>query len=753
MATESPSRPQLAPIVISASAEEADPRQSLQHVLAAEPSPKRHPTPRTPTPGSGRPKKSSMIWIQEGARDGKEDEATVQSDSYSRAADVNPSHTMTVAHTRRNANGTIGSVYSGNKIRHLKKDDGIPLWRKDIQFAFLHAVFDDKRQVFTKASDGTHGHTFAEVYIDAMARSSKTSKILKEKLLSDRGAALSMAMICLLVNVGRMNTTLNCKNPDDCPLLRGKTDKKTVFPEMRAQLRTYHSIPSLQAHQDPNAYKQLQDAPRLKSILKGASEDVNQPTTIEKVKRLPIPRTNPVNLIFVLSQYAPKVSETHFFPPRDFFDLVMRGTLSSKSRANAFLWLIWFYLESDYSAESASDNPFGPGQVGTPGEPPFKVPPFDHLTEEQANAENVDTQSEKDYGEMKRLERKRILEDDETVGPPMKKARKAALDEQVLPPLSEPDHSPSPSHRGFPVLKSSGVEYPGPDMIMTSVMHDISPTLYDDRGRRSSDRHESTNLRLVLKSRGDNTPNASSPAMPPGAGHPTFSTNANGYTYRRSRPQTSHQKAVDINRKMRVEHILHQQLIDLHTDIRRRKQRRGLCLGYTAMKRIRDLPANYDTDDERSQGPGGLMPNPGEKEDYGEVALRHKKALDRAVRRLWRDDHVATPRGAISGNLKRKRKNAKASPAGEALDQGFQGSHRPYDAPPARLASAQTRPVVSPENGNASRPPIGTKQEEGLDDLDLDLLGENREGEDGVEDLDSGSGINDTDGDGADLSE
>lgn len=201
-------------------------------------------------------------------------------------------------------------------------------------------------------------------------------------------------------------------------------DGSTVFPEMRAQLRTYHSIPSLQAHQDPNAYKQLQDAPRLKSILKGASEDANQPTTIEKVKRLPIPRTNPVNLIFVLSQYAPKISETHFFPPRDFFDLVMRGTLSSRSRAKAFLWLIWFYLESDFSAESAEKNPFGRGQAGSPGEPPFKVPPFEHLTEAQADAENVDTQSEKDYGEMKRLERKRILEDDETVGPPMKKAKR-----------------------------------------------------------------------------------------------------------------------------------------------------------------------------------------------------------------------------------------------------------------------------------------------------------------------------------------
>ena len=203
------------------------------------------------------------------------------------------------------------------------------------------------------------------------------------------------------------------------------SDKNAVFPEMRAQLRTYHSIPSLQAHQDPSASKQLQDAPRLKSILKGASEDANQPTTIDKVKKLPIPRTNPVNLIFVLSQYAPKISETHFHPPRDFFDLVMRGTLSSRSRAKAFLWLIWFYLESDFTAESAQKNPFGRGLVGVAGGLPFKVPSFDHLTEEQANAENVDTQSEIEYGEMKRQERKRILEEDETVGPPMKKAKKS----------------------------------------------------------------------------------------------------------------------------------------------------------------------------------------------------------------------------------------------------------------------------------------------------------------------------------------
>ena len=152
-----------------------------------------------------------MIWIQEGGKEATDDNASVQNDLPPQTPEVNPSHSMTVAHTRRNANGTIASVYSGNKIKHLKKEDGFPLWRRDIQFAFLRAVFEDPTPVFTRASDHTTGHTFADIYIDAMARSSKTSKILKDKLTTDRAAALNMAMVCLLVNVGRMNTTLNCE--------------------------------------------------------------------------------------------------------------------------------------------------------------------------------------------------------------------------------------------------------------------------------------------------------------------------------------------------------------------------------------------------------------------------------------------------------------------------------------------------------------------------------------------------------------
>lgn len=175
---------------------------------------------------------------------------------------------------------------------------------------------------------------------------------------------------------------------------------------MRAQLRTYHSIPALQAHQDPNAYKQLQDAPRLKSILKGATEDEPQPGTIEDIKAATIPRTNPVNLIFVLSQYAPKISEVHFTHPRDFFDLVMRSSLSSKTRANAFLWLIWWYLESDFTLQAARNNPYGPGEEGDGANGmPVKVPHLESLTEEQAALENVDTPEETEFGEIKRKER------------------------------------------------------------------------------------------------------------------------------------------------------------------------------------------------------------------------------------------------------------------------------------------------------------------------------------------------------------
>lgn len=386
---------------------EQDSRSSLRHILADEPV-EQSARPAPPATPASAP---AVRALSAAATADNEPSPASKGDRDEDGEAETPLYTSTTQTTRRNANGSVSSVYSGNKIRHLKKEDGVPLWRKDIQYDFLNLVFNDDHRVFTRYSDNDKGHTFAEIYVDAMAKSSKCSKILKEKLKEDVESAITMAMVCLLVNVGRMNTTLN------------------FFPEMRAQLRTYHSIPALQAHQDPNAYKQLQDAPRLKSILKGATEDTPQPGTIEDIRQAPVPRTNPVNLIFVLSQYAPKISELHFNHPRDFFDLVMRSSLSSRSRATAFLWLMWWYLESDFSDESALKNPFGAGSEPAEGSGrPIKVPPLESLTEEQAALENVDSQEEKEFGEQKRKERIAIVASEPSPAmTALKRARKGML--------------------------------------------------------------------------------------------------------------------------------------------------------------------------------------------------------------------------------------------------------------------------------------------------------------------------------------
>ena len=206
--------------------DEIDPRNSLHHVLAAAESTSEYPAPSATSPAAQQPSdpvKDDSV-AEEPIKEEEEEEddddgdspdevpAAAMGDSDVPVDPASPQYTSTTTTTRRNANGSVSSVYSGNKIRHLKKEDGVPLWRKDIQFDFLKFVFEDDKPVFHKASDKSPSHTFADIYLDAMAKSSKCSKILKEKLLTERPAALNMAMVCLLVNVGRMNTTLNCKH-------------------------------------------------------------------------------------------------------------------------------------------------------------------------------------------------------------------------------------------------------------------------------------------------------------------------------------------------------------------------------------------------------------------------------------------------------------------------------------------------------------------------------------------------------------
>ncbi|KAK6343908.1 hypothetical protein TWF696_007562 [Orbilia brochopaga] len=589
---------------------------------------------------------------------------------------------------RRNYTTSFG----GAKIKHLKKADGEPLWRKDIQYDWLHAIFTDETKVFTNSYDGERKQSFADVYIDAMARSSKTSKILRDKLRTDRPQAANMAMVCLLVNIGRMNTTLN------------------FFPEMRAQLRTYHAIPALQTREtDPNAYKQLQDAPRLKSILKGACEDRREPTTLDGIIKVPlIPRTNPINLVFVLAAYSQKITDLHFGQPRDFFDLVMRHTLSSRSRAQAFLWLMWWYLESDFTAKAALSNPFGAGQApdkdatisrrdsiasGSEKEKentkfkggdddksvpsfvdekfkglPIIVPNLESLTEEQAALENVDTEGEIEFGNHQKEVRFEKMKDLEkgilpTKSSTTKKPSTKRTSKYDVDPGASFVSSPAPSAYGFTARGHRAYE---DDQLSDSDGRSLSPEALASSVKRGS-----------ATSRGLLSKGLAGPKLLKMTGMMPSQDMKSGE--KRPRPLTQHQLAVQEHRRLRVERQTNK-MIDSHYRRAKRARHKGSVLLRT-WNRIKDMPDPFAKSDDEvdldhplvrideteaemelkearrrrskynngtsTKGPAGLVPLDDEVDDYGEESAAIAAALRRIRRRLprWEDEAKAKKKG------------------------------------------------------------------------------------------------------------
>ena len=227
--------------------------------------------------------------------------------------------------------------------------------------------------------------------------------------------------------------------------------------------------------------------------------------------------------------------------------------------------------------------------------------------------------------------------------------------------------------------------------------------------------------RLVLKTRME--PHSSSP-VPPGSGHPVFySAISNGMNSRRPRPETSHQKAVNINRKMRIDHILHKQILAEHDEARREKRRVNSSFGMMVMKRIRQLPDMYDTDEDNIGGPGGLLPNLNEVEDFGEEALAYKKAIDRAMRRLYREENRGSLGSMAEGHRKRKRKSR-----GYADDEEKDGRSR------------KRRRDNSRHGMRTDRSRDEEKHDDDLDDLDRALLGEGGDDDQDEEDSDDSDG-------------
>ncbi|KAL1739095.1 hypothetical protein HDZ31DRAFT_77850 [Schizophyllum fasciatum] len=271
--------------------------------------------------------------------------------------------------------------YLSRKALPIKRNDAEPLTREDIQYDLLYHIFKDNQSVFTNQVPGKFDKvTFRQLYVNALYHSSKCSKVLKDKMLDTPEFAVEFAKIALLTNVGRINTTM------------------AFFPEMKTALRTYHPVPSLQKT-DGNA----QDAPRIKNCLKSAllPSEVKKPppsNPAEIISRYMSgmrPPTSVVNLIFVLSTHAAlsqTLSRTHFDGNINFLDLFIPTNLSSPDRARAFLFVMFYYLESP---TGEVPNPFGDELSA---QDPAKAPRMRVLSQADARRENVDPPEEVEWG-------------------------------------------------------------------------------------------------------------------------------------------------------------------------------------------------------------------------------------------------------------------------------------------------------------------------------------------------------------------
>lgn len=101
------------------------------------------------------------------------------------------------------------------RVVALKRADGEPLTRVDIQYDVLDGIFSDDNEVFSDPyadSEGGNKICFRELYISAILHSPKATKALKDKMVESSVFAKDFAMLSLLVNVGRVNTTMSCKH-------------------------------------------------------------------------------------------------------------------------------------------------------------------------------------------------------------------------------------------------------------------------------------------------------------------------------------------------------------------------------------------------------------------------------------------------------------------------------------------------------------------------------------------------------------
>ncbi|GAA5902377.1 hypothetical protein JCM6882_000514 [Rhodosporidiobolus microsporus] len=226
----------------------------------------------------------------------------------------------------------------------IKKLDSEPLLRFDIQWQVLEEIFADRTFRFTAPVDQNSPPSdpiylnFDQLYLEAILSSMKTTQNIRNKLISNSQFAMNYCKLCLLVNVGRVNTTL------------------AFYPNMKTALRTYHPIPSLQ--NEETSQKEMSDAPRIKGMLKAAYLDWeanNQPNNLRAVAAKAAsgevergPPTTVIEAVFLAFNEAGWVSEKYFPEGYDLWDIFFPSDMPAAPRARAFLTLMHHILESKH---------------------------------------------------------------------------------------------------------------------------------------------------------------------------------------------------------------------------------------------------------------------------------------------------------------------------------------------------------------------------------------------------------------------
>lgn len=94
----------------------------------------------------------------------------------------------------------------------LKRQDGEALYRRDVQYQFLQELFDDERFSFINPDGSDTRLHFSQLYLDCLSNSSKVTRNLRDRLVENKEFAMNYAKLSLLINVGRINTTLACES-------------------------------------------------------------------------------------------------------------------------------------------------------------------------------------------------------------------------------------------------------------------------------------------------------------------------------------------------------------------------------------------------------------------------------------------------------------------------------------------------------------------------------------------------------------